>query len=373
MHRAYTTRLKPTPQQAAMLAALLVQLCELYNMALQERRDAWKTCRKSLSRFDQQMELSGLREAFSEYGDMPAAIQRDPLRRLELAFAGFYRRHRSGEKAGYPRFRPSATYDSFSVDSQNFSIEGDCVRITKLGCFRFKRQRKMHGIPKVFRVKRVGGRWQCCVVCDIGPAPEKLTVSSAVGIDVGLTTLVTLSDGTEFANPRWTRREAGRLADANRSVARKVRGSKNIGKARERVRRCHQAIAGKRQRYLHGVSGALVKRYDLIAFEDLKIRNLVRSTMAKSITDAAWGQLLWQIKYKAESAGTYAVAVNPRGTSQRCSGCGATVRKVLSERTHSCLKCGLELGRDHNAAVNILRLGTSLALRPVAACSEGSI
>lgn len=372
MHRTYQTRLKPTTRQVAVLTAVLAQNCELYNMALEQRRDAWKTCRTGVSGYDQHKQLTDLRSAFPEYAALPATIQRDPLRRLDRAFAGFFRRCKTGEKAGYPRFRSRDRYDSFTVDSQGFRIEGDTVNIVKLGGFRFKAQRRMRGEPKELRIKRVGGTWQCGFVCDIGQAPEKNAVSRAVGIDVGLTTLATLSDGGEIPNPRWTRQEADRLAAAGRSLSRKIRGSANRAKSRERLRRCHQRIAGKRCAYLHGVSSGLVKRYDLIAFEDLKIRNMIQSTMAKSIMDAAWGELIWQVKYKAESAGTWAVPVNPRGTSQRCSGCGTVVKKALSERTHTCPECGLVLGRDHNAALNILRLGTSHVAGPVAAAARGS-
>jgi putative transposase len=124
----------------------------------------------------------------------------------------------------------------------------------------------------------------------------------------------------------------------------------------------HQRISGLRSSYLHGVSRQLVGAYDLIAYEDLKIRRMLQSNMAKSIMDAAWGQLIRQLVYKAECAAKYAVAVNPRGTTQTCSGCAEKVPKTLSQRQHSCPACGLTLGRDHNAARNILRLGESLAV-----------
>lgn len=197
-----------------------------------------------------------------------------------------------------------------------------------------------------------------------------------MGVDVGLTKFVTLSDGTSIDNPRWTHKHAARIAAANQRLARKVRGSKNRLRAKETLRRAHQRAADARKNFTHHVSKFLVSTYDLIAFEKLKITNMARSAsgtvespgknvaqkrgLNRSIMDAAWAQLIYQISYKAEYAGRYAIAVNPRGTSIRCSGCGADVRKTLADRQHTCA-CGVSLNRDHNAAINIHRLGMSLA------------
>jgi putative transposase len=268
---------------------------------------------------------------------------------------------KSGETPGYPRFRSKERYDSFTVDSYNFRLENEQFVIVGLGGLKFKTHYKIKGIPKEFRVKRCGGKWIGQVVCDIGPAPEKVAVRNATGIDVGLTTLATLSNGTEIENPRWTKQEEDRLAEANRNLARKNRGSKNRLKAREHLRRVHQRIAGLRNSYLTSVAKQLVSEYDLIAHEDLKISEMAQSKFAKSIMDAAWGQLIWRLNCEAEYAGKWVIPVNPRGTTQLCSGCGEKVPKKIWDRQHDCPSCGLSLGRDHNAALNILRLGESLA------------
>ena len=357
MHRSYTTRLNPTKRQDALLTGVLAQNCELYNCALEERIGAWKTSRKSLTLYDQQKELTQLRAVEPEYAAMPVAIQRDPLQRLQRAFDGFFRRIKAGQTPGFPRFRSQSRYDSFTVDSQSFRIEGNTAYITKLGGFRFKVQRRMKGIPKTLCISRCGHKWKASFGYDIGPAPEKIAVRNAVGIDVGLTTLVTLSDGTEIANPRWTRQEEDRLADANRSLSRKIRGSKNRLKTREFLRRCHQRIAGKRASYLTGVAKQLVSQYDLIAYEDLKIQQMVEDRLAKSILDAAWHQLIWRLHCEAEYAGKWIIPVNPRNTTQNCSGCGEKVPKTLWQRKHDCPHCGLSLGRDLNASRNILQRG----------------
>jgi putative transposase len=205
-------------------------------------------------------------------------------------------------------------------------------------------------------------------------------VTTVVGIDVGLTTLATLSDGTEIENPRWTRAHEDRIAAANRLLARKKWHSNHRAKAREALHRAHPRAANARKNYLHHVSKWLVGGYDLIAYEALKVQGLAQGgltksiigqinrwpnqSLAKSITDAAWAILRFQLRYKAESAGAYAIAVNPRGTSQICSACGEKVPKELSQRRHDCPHCGLSVSRDHHAGRNILALGMSAAGSP---------
>ena len=366
MLRCFNARLKPTSRQENGLAALLAQLCELYNMALEQRRDKFRLG-FSTTLYEQQCELTQLRNGYAEYERFPAAIQRDPLRRVQRAFDGFFRRCRSGEKPGYPRFRAQHRYNSFTVDAQNFRIECDRLIVVKLGGFRFRTRCRIRGTLKQLVVKRRGSRWAATITCEIGPAPKKVVASSAIGIDLGLTALATLSDGSEIKNPRWMRREEEHVAAANRALSRKVEGSRNRLKAKQRLHGIHQRIRGLRRSYLHQISTLLVTNYDLIALEKLNIRGMARGNFAKSIMDAAWGELVWQITYKAESAGKWAVLVNPKGTTQRCSRCGAIVPKTICDRRHDCPKCGLSLSRDHNSAREVHALGES-AVERMAKC-----
>ena len=357
MLRTFQFRLKPNATQATALTRILADNTETYNAALEERIGAWKLQRKSITYRDQQNELTELRRD-PAFQWIACDIMRDPLRRVDRAFKAFFRRCKSGAKPGFPRWRSRARYDSFSFGNSVVCRERS-IKIPNLGDIRARGGRPIQGIAKLCTVKRDGKRWTASVVCDIGEAPEKVAVSNAVGIDVGLTNFVTLSDGQSIDNPRWTRKHEARIAAANRTLARKERRSKNRIRAREALRRAHQRAADARKNFTHHVSKWLVGQYDLIAFEKLNIKGMVRSNLAKSILDAAWATLIWQIGYKAEKAGIWAVPVNPRGTSIRCSGCGADVPKTLADRQHNCA-CGVSLDRDHNAALNILRLGTAL-------------
>jgi putative transposase len=358
MLRTFQFRLYPNATQRGALEFVLRDNCETYNAALAERRDAWKLERKAITYRMQQDELTELRRD-AAFAVVACDIQRDPLRRVDRAFKAFFRRCKAGQKPGFPRFRSHLRYDSFGFSLP--LVRDNYLNVPNVGHLKVRGGRDIAGKAKCCTVKRDGKRWTVSVVCDVGSAPVKRTVTTAVGMDVGLTTLATLSDGTEIENPRWTRQHEDRIARANRLLARKQRRSKNRIRAREALSRAHQRAANARRNYLHHVSKWLVANYDLIAYEDLKIRNMVRSNLAKGIMDAAWGMLIGFTKYKAESAGAWMIPVNPRGTSQICSGCGENVPKTLAERTHSCPHCGLVLGRDHNAGRNILALGIRVA------------
>jgi putative transposase len=364
MLRTFQFRLRPNATQTVTLKRILADNCETYNACLQERIGAWKLQRKSISYRNQQDQITELRKD-DQFNWVACDIQRDPLRRVDRAFKAFFKRCKTGAKPGFPRYRSRLRYDSFS-----FSLpvcRERSIKIPNVGDIRARGGRLIDGRAKLCTVKHEGKRWTASVVCDIGETPPKRVVSRATGIDVGLTTLATLSDGTEIENPRWTKHHEDNIAAKNRALATKKRGSKNRLKAKEALRRAHQAASNARLNYIHHVSKWLVANYDLIAHEDLKISNMAKSRLAKSIMDAAWGILIYQLGYKAESAGVHVVAVNPRGTSQRCSGCAEVVPKRLSQRIHSCPSCGLELSRDHNAARNVLKLGLGMSLAVVQA------
>jgi putative transposase len=356
MFRAFTLRLRPNRAQREAFEAILADSCETYNAGLQERIEAWKLERKAITYGMQQAELTELRKD-PRFAVIAVDIQREPLRRLDRAFKAFFRRCKAGQRPGFPRFRSRARYESFLFNLP--TIHDDRIKVPNLGWFRFKASQQIKGTFRTATVKRCGKRWTVRLVSDIGAAPPKRAVAKAIGIDVGLSHFATLSDGRTVKNPRWTGLHEDRIARANRLLARKQRRSRNRVRACEALRRAHQRAADARRNFCHHISKWLVAHYDLIAFEKLNIKGMVQGRLAKSILDAAWAELVWQLTYKAEYAGKWAIPVNPRGTSIRCSQCGADVPKTLAERRHICA-CGASLGRDHNAALNILRLGWAL-------------
>ncbi len=215
--------------------------------------------------------------------------------------------------------------------------------------------------------------------CEVD-APEKLPVSSEdVGIDLGVNHLATLSNGEMIEHPRNARRAKKILEKRQQALSRKKKGSHRRIRAKKLIGRAHKKIRNQRRDFLHKVSRKLVDRYQVIVFEDLQIKNLVKRPkpkqdeetgeylpngaaakggLNKSILDGGWGMFMEMVTSKAEGAGRIIMKVSPKYTSQICSGCGTMRKKTLEERWHSC-DCGAELDRDVNAAINILRLGTS--------------
>jgi putative transposase len=180
-----------------------------------------------------------------------------------------------------------------------------------------------------------------------------------VGVDVGLTAFATLSDGTEIENPRRYRAARVKLRRAQRRVARRRKGSNRRRKAVKLLWRVHARVGNRRADFHHKISRRLVDNFGVIAVEDLNVRGLARGVLAGPVNDAGWSSFIDKLAYKAERAGRVLVKVDPRGTAQRCV-CGQAVPKTLAERTHYCASCGLNVGRDHASALEILRLGLSL-------------
>ena len=370
MRRTFRYRVYPNRLQSEALDAQLGEACRLYNGALQERRDAWRQARRSVSYYEQANQLKAIRADGSLALANFSACQ-DVLRRVDKTFRAFFSRVKAGRKAGYPRFRSRRRYDTLT-----FPAYGDGCRLRPngrlyvqgAGEIKVKLHRPVDGVIKTVSVKREAGRWYALFSCEVEPAALPPS-DEAVGIDLGLTTFAVLSDGSEIANPRYARKAAAAVRRAQRKVARRKRRSNGRRKAVVLLQKAHAHVVHQRNDFHHKAARALVDRFGLIVVEALNVKSLAGSMLARSVHDAAWGMFLDRLDEKAESAARQVVRVNPNGTTQRCSGCQTMVPKTLSLRWHDCPACGLSLSRDENAAREILRLGLSLDARtwPVAA------
>lgn len=332
---------------------------ELYNAALKERRDAWRTNRVPLDYHTQRVQLPDIKLIRPDLAALYSQVPQDVLRRLSKTFAAFFRRAKAKQTAGFPRFKGKNRYNSFTYPQSGFRLEGDKLHLAKIGSLRLRLSRPVEGKIKTCTIKRQADGWFVIftAVTEQKPLPE---CSEQVGIDVGLLSFATLSDGTEIPNPRWYREAQAKLRRAQRKVARRKKGSHRRRKAVILLRQIHQHIANQRRDFHHKISRWLVDNFGVIAVEDLNIKGLARGMLAKSVHDAGWGQFLSMIAYKAEDAGRRFVRENPFGTSQTCT-CGASVLKTLRQRWHECQNCGLSQGRDHVSAQVILqRAGQSL-------------
>lgn len=352
----------PTKEQGLTLDSWRISCRQLYNGALEERRNAWKKQHRSVSYEDQTISLTELRKSSPEWAAIPAEILRSALHRIQTSFQGFFRRHKRGEKPGYPRYKSREHYNSFSFAGNLTEVQGNKVWVPKLGWVKLNLYRPIPPGAKILvvRFKLTAKGWKVGLVLDLGEAPKKLPIKTEIGIDVGLTHFATLSNGEHVKNPRYYRESEERLARQQKELSAKKRGSNSRRIAKRQIAKTHLKIHNQRLDYARKQAKELVKNYDLVCFEDLNIKGMVQSKLAKSINDAAWGMLLNCIMFKAEEAGRYAIGVNPRGTSIRCSRCQEEVKKTLADREHNCPHCGLRIDRDVNAALNILALGRSV-------------
>jgi putative transposase len=361
--------LLPRARQHRALESILESQRQLYNAALEERIGAYRHG-VVRSYFDQSRELTVWRQSDAEARSLPVSLQRSTLKRLDAAYRAFFRRIKAGEKPGFPRFKGTGSFDSFGFTDFN----GIVLKDGKLRFLGMPGPLRMHlhrpipvgALLRTCTFRREGNSWTVCIAIDV-PAAEPRPMHAAVGIDLGLASFAALSTGEVIPRLASARRAERKLRVAQRAFARKQRGSHGRGRAREVVRRLHAAVRRQRANYLHTASAHLVRSYDLIAVEDLNVRALAKSGLAKAVRDASWGLFNSMLRYKAERAGSRLVEVDCRDTTQTCSSCGTRVPKDRKDRWHECDQCGLSIDRDVNAARNILfRAGVGPGLPNVA-------
>jgi len=333
----------------------------LYNKALEQRINAWKVYELSLTCFDQNKSLNQVRK--TKYPNVNCTSFQQTMRRLDFAFKAFFRRVKAGDKPGFPRFKPASRFSSIAfIPNDGAKLSNGKLVLTKMPPIRIKWHRDIPDDAriKLIRILRKNGRWYVCLSVEADFSEKREPTGKAIGIDLGISHLVTTSDGDFFDSPKFYINAQKRLRVLQRSVARKKKGSNSRRKAVKALARFHEHIANQRADFLHKVTRNLVRNYDGIAMEDLTLTFMNRNKhLAKSSLDVAIGAFTQMLEYKAESAGIKLVKVDPRYTSQTCSRCGQIVKKSLAVRTHKC-DCGLVLDRDHNAARNILQRGASL-------------
>jgi putative transposase len=369
--RNYKYRLYPTKKQGRLLDTLLGQMQTVYNDALNERRWAWQRSRKSISLYDQQARFTVERHKFPEETSMlNASSTKWILRRLDKAYQEFYKGRR-----GLPRFKGRNRFKSVDYTyGDGCKVKGGRLYIQHVGNIKIRLHRPVPGEATIKRaiIKRQIDKWCVCLMLEFPDPEPPESDKPVVGIDVGLHSLLALSNGEIIENPRWLRQSLAKLRVAQRRLARRKKGSNRRRKAAVQVAKLYEHIANQRRDFWHKTTTDLINRFGGFAIEDLNLSFMTRNgSLSLSAHDAALGEFRQMLEYKAESAGIQVTAVNPRNTSQECSGCGVIVRKGLKVRTHHCSDCGLTLDRDVNAALNIL-MRSDLSVRaitwPVAAC-----
>jgi putative transposase len=352
----------PTRSQEAKLLAVLDLNRELYNAALQERRDAYRMCGKSINYIDQANQLPEIKEVRPDLQGVYSQILQDTLRRLDKTWGAFYERVKKGVKAGFPRFKARERYTSFTYPQSGWSLHNDRLTLSKLGTFKLKLHRAVAGKVKTCSIVKDGLSWFAVFSVEYEFEPP-VHEGEAVGIDVGLEHFANLSSGEQVENPRFFRKSEKHLAKVQRKLA-KVRHLPRTSpvkqKAKRAVSRAFRRIRNQRLDFAHKLSRQLAHTYSLIALEDLNVKGLAASRLAKSVNDAGWSLFINLLAYKVEETGSKLVKVDPCMTSQTCPQCGNIHKKELSQRWHSC-PCGCEMHRDEAAARVILSRGLATA------------
>ena len=368
----YRYKLRPSRAQYPELDRVLELQRLLYNACLQERIEAYRKASVSITKLDQQKALTEIRSFDEAYAAMPVALSRWSLYRVDDAMKAFFSRVKKGQAPGFPRFRGMGRWSTFGF------VEWNGVRLkgNRLLFKPFVTGIRVHlhrALPsddiRSCTFTRKGRHWFVNLVVDVPVAERHVHEGTSIGIDVGIEHLLTTSEGEHVENKRPRSRREKQLREAQQALARCRKGSKRRRKVKERLRTVQQRIQQARDTHLHQVSADLARRYETIAVEDLKLRNMTRSArgtveepgtnvaqkagLNRSLLDAAPGKLIQMLTYKVERTGGRIIKVDPRNTSQACSSCGTLVRKALDERRHVCA-CGLDLHRDHNAALNVL-------------------
>jgi putative transposase len=361
MRKTYKYRIYPSKQQIERLEYTF-EICRiLYNSCLVDRKNHHELNGKGLSRIGQQQILTADKKRVLLLKEVHSQVLQDVLFRVERAFDGFFRRLKeSGTKAGYPRFKSHGRYDSVTYPQEpGFRIEDGKLKLSKIGQLKIKMHRQISGQVKTCTVHRDGDHWYACFTVEYTP-DVKPVPAQQIGIDVGLKSFATFSDGSQIQNPKHLRRAEAKLRHKQQELSRRKKGGSNRKKAKLAVANLHRKVRNQRSDFHHKEARKIVDTCGFIAVEDLTIRRMVKNHhLAKSISDAGWGSFLTILAHKAEEAGCQFEKVAPHHTSVNCSCCGSAIPKTLATRMHRCDICGLVLDRDHNAAINILQKSTA--------------
>ena len=355
--KAFKFRIKPTEEQKAQFAIQFGHARFVYNWALQRRIDHYKATGKGLSAFGINNELKDLKNdpdtIWLEQADSQTLQQKSGD--LDRAYKNFFE-----GRAKYPRFKSKKARQSIRYP-QRFKVEGNKVYLPKVGWVKAIIHRPIEGTMKNCTVSKTkSGQYYISIQCEV-EIDEPTYEGDHIGIDLGIKDFAVLSTGEKIDNPKWLRKAEKRLAKAQRSLSRKVKGSENWEKQRVKVAKLHEKVANQRRDFHHKLSHRIVKENRIITLENLNVKGMVRNRkLAKSIADAGWSQFVSMVEYKGKWYGCHAEKINRFfPSSKTCSECGAVNQDLtLSDRTWVCTNCGVVHDRDYNAAINIRNQST---------------
>jgi putative transposase len=375
MKTSYQYKIKPTKEQSAKIDKTLEMLRCQYNYLLAQRFDWYEMNRCPIDRcplichipelkeqplyYNQKASLVQLKVDRPWYKEIHSQVLQEVPKRVELAFDRWLKGDVNGKKSGRPRFKGKGQYKTFTyAQFKQRNFVNNKITLSKIGDVKVIVHRP---IPDGLKIKtasvtkKADGYYVSLSLEDstVPTIKPDFNPESITGIDMGLKEFLTTADGETVAIPQHYRKAQKRLRVIQKRVSRRKKGSNRRQKAVKKLGRQHKKVADKRKDFHFKTANNLLKKYDVIAHEDLNIKGISKSRLSKSVHDAGWGNFLSILTNKAGNAGLLVIPVNPKNTSQDCSNCGAKVPKKLHERWHNCPHCGCSLDRDHNAAINI--------------------
>ncbi len=382
MITAYQYRLRPTKQQAIEIDRWLAMCCSQYNYLLADRFDWYERNRSPINAcplvchlpelrdnpdyYSQKKTLPNLKKTHPWYAEIYSQVLQDCVKRVKVTFDRFLKGDSNGKRSGRPRFKQRSRYRTFLYPQvKECCLNGNLINLPMLGKVKLILHRSIpvgEASPKGlgFKIKTVSitkkadGYYATLSLEDLTVPTIKpdFNPESITGIDVGLKEFLTTAQNETVAIPQYYRSSQKRLKVIQKRVSRRKNGSNRRLKAIKSLGKQHKKIADKRKDFHYKTANNLLRKYDVVAHEDLNVKGLARTNKAKSLHDAGWSNFLSILANKAEKAGLLVIGVSAYNTSQNCSSCGVKVPKQLSERWHTC-GCGCSLDRDHNAAINI--------------------
>lgn len=373
MRTAYQYRLRATKQQASEIDRWLSMLCAQYNYLLADRFNWYEQNRCPINAcplvchlpelrdnpdyYSQKKTLPNLKKTHPHYGEIYSQVLQDVVKRVKATFDRFLSGDSNRKRSGRPRFKSRERYRTFTYPQmKDGCLQGNLINLPMFGKVKVILHRP---IPDGFKIKtasvtRKADGYYLILSLEDATVPTikpDFNPDSMTGIDVGLKEFLTTSEGETVAIPQHYRQSQKRLKVLQKRVSRRKKGSNRRLKAINQLGRQHKKVADKRKDFHFKTANNLLKKYDVVAVEDLKVKGLARTRFAKSVLDAGWSSFLSILTNKAENAGLLVIRVKAFGTSQDCSNCGVKVPKKLHERWHDCSNCECSLDRDHNAAI----------------------
>jgi putative transposase len=363
LKRAYKFKIYPDATRQEEIDERLILAQQFYNMLLEKSIKSYKNGKTKVSMAQFNRFVKEIIQEDKKYLKLYSQTRCEIEYRLLRAYQNFFRRIKEGnKKAGFPRFRSRDRYKSITYpqDNGSFSIKRGRLRVSRIGTMPINLHRKIEGTIKTLAIKREGRNYYVVLTTTKEIKVPNVKNVNPVDIDMGLNSFVVLSDGAKIQKPKFAKKAEKHIARWQRIVARRQKGSKRREKAKLKLQKKWEDVSSQSNDFAHKLSTKLVDSgYTSFAVEDLRIQNMAKNhRLAQSIHNASWNRFIQMLSYKAESAGMKVIKVDPRNTSKECSNCGNIQDMPLSIREYNCSRCGMQLDRDINASINILKRAT---------------